>query len=161
MTLNTSFMPVPNTLADALMRSRLSGGQWRVFMWTLRNTRGWNRDSTAFTWYRVAKEIGMNRSSTLRAARVLIEASLLSVKNGHLSIETDPARWSKAVHTGTGATTPHNWCSAAPVCRRAIDMSNGVKKKERNTTKKERESAYNRAGAARPIPGKYARVSES
>ena len=157
---NKSFMQVPNALADALIRSGLSAGQWRVFLWTLRHTLGWNRDSTTFTWYRVAKETRMNRSSALRAARLLMEGCLLSMKDGRLVAETDPARWCQAVHSGTRAPAHRKRCTDAPLFRRAIDMFNDVKKKERNTSKKERAPVYHPAGAARPASGKYAHLSE-
>ena len=161
MQVNESFIPVPNALAEALMSSKLSGGQCRLILWVLRNTLGWNRDSTRFTWYRIAKELGMNRSTTLRAARELIEFSVLLVKDAKLSMEPEPERWSNAVQGRNGASVHRKRCARAPIFRRPIDMFNVVKKKERNTTKKEKSPVYHAAGAARPIKGKYAQLSES
>ena len=161
MDLNESFMPVPNALVKALMRSTLSGGQCRLILWVLRNTLGWNRESTRFTWYRIAKDLGMNRSTTLRAARQLIEYSVLRIKDGQLSMEPDPALWSKAVHARNGASVRRARCVHAPLFRRPIDMFNVVKKKERNTTKKDKSPDDHPAGAARPINGKYAELSEN
>lgn len=163
MTLNKSFMPVRNALIDALMRTRLTAGQWRVFVWVLRHTLGWNRDSTPFTWYRVAREIGMNRSCVLRAARSLIHAGLLLVKDGHLSAQTDPTQWDKALHPSTGARPHLKRCAPAPLIRRPIDMFIDIKKKERSIEKERREkrTETQHPGAARPIAGKYAHLTEA
>jgi len=156
---NNSFMRVSNTLADALMRSRLTACQWCVLFWALRHTLGWNRHSAPFTWYRVAKEIGMNRSSALRAGRLLVRAGLLSLEDQRLRVQTDPTCWSKALRRCTSAVAQRKRCGGATLFRRTIDMSKDFKKKERSIKKE--KSATQHPGAARPISGKYAHLTEA
>jgi len=55
------FLRISNTLLEALLKLDLTGTQWGVLMWTLRNTIGWNRDTTHFSWYRIAKDLSMDR----------------------------------------------------------------------------------------------------
>lgn len=154
--LNHSFMPLPNALTDALLRSRLSGGQWRLVMWALRNTLGWNRPSTPFTWYRIADALGVDRSGVLRSARSLIKQRLITAENGCLAVEVDPQIWRKAMTDVTGEVRHRKRCRPSPVFRRAIERFNGIKKEKRK-----KDAAPNAAGAARPIPDKYQHVSES
>jgi phage replication O-like protein O len=159
MTLHKSFMPVPNALAEALMRSPLTTSQWRVFVWALRRTLGWNRESTPFTWYRVANEIGLNRSCVSRAARFLVHERLVSVNDGRLRVQTDPTLWANALHRSMGARTIRKRCAGATLFRRPIDMVIDIKKKQRSIKKARRTARL--AGAARPISGKYAHLTEA
>jgi phage replication O-like protein O len=159
MNTNKSFMPVPNPLIEALFCLPLTGSQWRVLLWALRHTLGWNRDSTPFTWYRVAKETGMNRSTALRAARPLFETGLLSSNHARLSIQTDPTQWRKALHRSTRVYAQRKRCAHATLFRGAIDMVKDSKKKERS--KKEKRVGSGIAGAAQPIAGKYAHLAEA
>ena len=161
MSLNESFMPLPNALADALIRLRLSGSQWRLIFWTLRNTLGWNRESTKFTWYQIAKELGIDRAGLLRAARPLLDRGLLVAENGRLRVQISTSQVPKPMTLVTGDAQQRNRCQVSPLFPRAIDMYNVVKTKEKNKTKKEKWPDSHPAGAARPIPGKYDRISES
>src|SRR4051794_627682 len=118
----TSFMPLPNALTEALLRSRLSGNQWRLIMWSLRNTLGWNRPSTPFSWYRIANELEADRTGVLRAARPLIQQQLLAIEQGRLRVELDPQVWRTAMPCVTGERRHRKRCPPSPVCRRTIDM---------------------------------------
>jgi len=158
---NDSFIRLPNALVEALLRLRLSGGQWRVLFWTLRRTLGWNRPATTFTWYQVAKELDLDRAGTLRAARSLLACRILFLENGRLCAQIDPTRWKEAMTTDMGDDRHRKRCQPSPVFRRAIDMFKDVKKKERNTRKKEEALISHPAGAARPIPGKYDQLSDA
>jgi len=102
----------------------------------------------------------MNRSTVLRAARFLIRTGLLSTKDGRLIVQTDPKQWQKALHRSTGAHTQRKRCAGATLFRRAIDMVIDIKKKERSN-KKEKREANGFAGAAQPIAGKYAHLTET
>lgn len=146
MRLTEPFTPIPNVLLDALIHSHLSRGQWQIVIWVIRNTLGWNRNTVAFSWYKIAKEVGMNRSSVMRAARRLHRSNLLIIKDASIAIQTDASVWEKAVHVHTGAATHKRRCTGAPFFRRAKDN-----KKERY---KDKERPYT-AGAAHPVPGKY------
>ena len=146
MRLTEPFTPIPNALLDALVWSRLSRGQWQIVVWVIRNTLGWNRKTVVFSWYQIAKEVGMDRSTVLRAARRLHRSHLLIIKDASIAIQADSEVWSKAVHAHTGAATHKRRCTSAPLFRRAKDN-----KKERY---KDKERRYP-AGAAHPVPGKY------
>ena len=146
MRLTEPFTPIPNSVLDALIRSRLSRGQWQIVIWVIRNTLGWNRKTVDFSWYQIAKEVGMDRSTVLRAARPLHGSHLLIIEDASIAIQADSEVWSKAGHAHTGATTHKRRCTSAPFFRRAKDN-----KKERY---KEKERRYT-AGAAHPVPGKY------
>src|SRR6266852_2836295 len=104
------FTPVPSEFLDALIRSRLSGGQWRIVCWTLRNTLGWHRASTRFTWYRIAREIKMDRTGVLRAAKCLLDSGLLVMEDGRLSVQTQSAPPPKTVTTRIGDARHRKRC---------------------------------------------------
>ena len=146
MRLTEPFTPIPNSVLDALIRSRLSRGQWQIVIWVIRNTLGWNRKTVGFSWYQIAKEVGMDRSTVLRAARRLHRSQLLIIKDASIAIETESELWRTTVHANTGAATHKRRCTHAPFFRRAKDN-----KKERY---KEKERCYS-AGAAHPVRGKY------
>jgi phage replication O-like protein O len=92
-----SFVRIPTSLLVALMRSRLSGCQWRVLLWVIRNTYGWNRPWATFTWYRLAKTLDMNRSCALRAGKTLLAAKILGVQSGQVGIQVDSGLWDKRI----------------------------------------------------------------
>ena len=89
------FLRISNTLLEALLKLDLTGTQWSIFMWTLRNTIGWNRDTTHFSWYRIAKDLSMDRGGIVRAGNSLLRAKVLCARGGGLGIEEDHRRWEK------------------------------------------------------------------
>src|SRR5207249_3483513 len=58
-----------------------------------RQTCGWNRGSTPFTWYRIAKELGINRPAVYRAGQALLAAGILLVQEKQLAVQTDHRLW--------------------------------------------------------------------
>ena len=146
MRLTEPFTPIPNAILDALIHAHLSRSQWQIVIWVIRNTLGWNRKTVAFSWYQIAKEVGMDRSTVLRAARRLHLAHVLIIKEASIAIQAESEVWRTAVHTRTGAATHKRRCTGAPFFRRAKDN-----KKERYKDKERRYSA----GAAHPVRGKY------
>jgi phage replication O-like protein O len=91
------FLRISNMLIEALMRARLSGAQWRVLLWVIRQTHGWNRRSTAFTWYQLAKDIALDRATTYRAGQGLIRAGIVILADGELEIQEDSQYWGNGV----------------------------------------------------------------
>jgi phage replication O-like protein O len=87
------FVRVPTTFLEAILQLRLNGTQWCIIFWVLRQTLGWNRQTAPFTWYRVAKELGLDRGGVVRAAHHLIRAGLVYQGAGEVGIQTDPAQW--------------------------------------------------------------------
>src|SRR5207249_3941976 len=91
------FIRVPTDFLEALLRARLSGAQLRIVLWVLRYTFGWNRQSTPFSWYRIAKELQMPRPAVYRAGKALAQSKVLVVQEGQLAIQTDYTAWNDAV----------------------------------------------------------------
>jgi len=194
-----SFVQIPTSLIDALMRSRLSGRQWRILLWVMRHTLGWHRAWTAFTWYRIAKALHMDRPGAFRAGRALLEANVLVVDEHELGLQMDSRLWDWRVfevETGgaeqlwmpevsvvqeqskplspdnaTVVTKQRKRCQETTLFRRAKDS----RKERLNIYKETRvghgslglcariENTEHRllAGAAKPIPRKYERLSQN
>jgi len=91
------FVQFPTELLDALLRARLNGAQWRVLLWVVRNTHGWNRRLTSFTWYQVAKDIALDRATAYRAGQALVRTGLLVLQQHQLGLQEDSENWSKGV----------------------------------------------------------------
>jgi hypothetical protein len=51
------FVRFPTRSMEAFLSLPLNGTQWRIVLWIIRNTLGWNRSSIPFRWYRLAKEL--------------------------------------------------------------------------------------------------------
>src|ERR1051326_1113404 len=82
------FVRLPTELLEALLRTRLSGAQWRIILWVVRQTYGWNRFSAPFTWYRIARDVGMSRPALYRARLGPLAERVLVVNEGRLVLET-------------------------------------------------------------------------
>jgi phage replication O-like protein O len=87
------FVRLSTELLEALLTSRLTGIQLRIILWVIRNTAGWNRTLTPFSWYRIAKKIGGDRAVVWRAGQKLLEAHVLFLEDGHLGIQNEEDRW--------------------------------------------------------------------
>src|SRR5258708_39571922 len=94
------FVRLPTILLEALWRLRLTGAQWRVLLWVLRYTEGWNRARTPFTWYRMAKELDLGRPATYRAGLTLLRAEILILSEGLLAIQREDRLWDRRVLGG-------------------------------------------------------------
>ena len=172
------FVRVPTAFLEALLRVPLSGGQWRILGWVIRQTWGWNREKTAFSWYRIARDVQVDRSALFRAGRHLVATGILSTGAGSVEIQSDPDLWDRhgfretrardrgSLLRDTAAGRPqttlpldHAGVAARPHTRgRGPSPSRRMKDRWKDTPKtyKDRD-----AGAARPIPGKYDRLSEN
>ena len=91
------FVRLSTDLLESLLRARLTGAQWRVLLWVIRYTDGWNRDWTSFTWYRMAKELGLNRAVTYRAGQALLKANILVSEEGRLAVQRAGDLWDAEV----------------------------------------------------------------
>lgn len=150
------FTPIPSRLLDALIRQRLSGGQWRIMGWTIRNTLGWRRVSARFSWYQMACELDMDRAGVLRAARGLLNGGLLIAEGKRLSLQIDPERWVQPVTKVIGDGRHRKRCRSSPILRRAIERCIDIKKINKERSQKPDSHP---SGAARPVPGKYGHLS--
>lgn len=92
------FVRVPTDLLEALLKERLSGTQFAILFWIIRQTFGWNRPTTPFSWYRVATDLVMDRGGVFRAGRALLRLGIVHVKSGEIGI-----RGSDTVNLGSAA----------------------------------------------------------
>src|SRR5712692_8752394 len=91
------FVRFPTELLEALIGARLSGTQFRILLWVVRGTYGWNRRSIPFTWYRIAKELFLDRPVTYRAGKTLLQTGVLLQEDHQLSIQNDSRMWDAIV----------------------------------------------------------------
>ncbi len=169
------FVRVPTGLLDALLRVQLSGSQWRVLFWVIRQTYGWNRNQTSFSWYRIAKELALDRGGVTRAGHKLLREKLLSLEDNQLRIERDTTRWqnpplapdqrepNRRVMTTVNADKCHRKamtgiianddkdhlkrCLPSPLCRGAKDSSKDKSKIYKNRQSQKDDDARHRMTA--------------
>lgn len=181
------FIRLPTKVFEEILSKRLSGAQWRIIFWVIRHTYGWNRPSAPFTWYRIAKDVGMSRPALYRSGQNLLARGILVVREGQLAIEiesvanrqlpipgldvaSEPRFPSPESNAPVAAKQPER-CRQATVFRRAKDSS-----KDRLKTYKDMRShrtavphrgdrdhteRRHLAGEAKPVPRKYDSVSEN
>jgi phage replication O-like protein O len=101
-----SFVRVPTSVVDALMRSRLSGSQWRVLLWVMRQTYGWHRARTPFTWYGLAKALAMDRAGAFRAGRALLQTGVLVLEGNQIGVQMDSGLWNRHLVTNSEPGQP-------------------------------------------------------
>lgn len=111
------FVRVPTSLLEALLRARLTGTQWRIVFWVIRNTHGWNRQSTSFTWYRIAQELGMDRAAVYRSGQSLLAVGILALRERELAVQVDTALWMGGVPNPTIVAARQLWMPAVNVAR--------------------------------------------
>jgi phage replication O-like protein O len=199
------FVRFSTPLLEALLAYHLTAVQLRIILWVLRNTDGWNRKLTPFSWYRIAKKLGSPRAVVWRAGQKLLQANVLLLEDGQLGIQKGDARWriprllpaaeDPRQLQFPGTDVPWEQRRRYLQTTQALPGSNagvtaGQRKRYQQVTlfrrdkeiSKERikkyiktgaatgvgwqpfQSAlseqYHPAGAARPIPGKYDRLSQ-
>jgi phage replication O-like protein O len=121
------FVRVPTELLEPLLLLPLRGTQWRVLFWVIRQSYGWNRQSTSFTWYRIAKELELNRAGVYRAGQALLAARLLVCDGGQLAVQTDPRLWNTDIFSVSRAARRQLWIPGLPVAweqRPALPVDN-------------------------------------
>ena len=111
------FLRISNALVEALFRARLSGAQWRVLLWVIRQTHGWNRRSTLFTWYRVAKDVAMDRATAYRSGQALLRAGVLILADAQLGIQEDSENWGGGVLSLQAVDARQLWMPGMDVVR--------------------------------------------
>lgn len=169
-----AFILVPTLLVEWLASLPLSGTEFRIALWVIRNTYGWHRGSVGFSWYGIAQALKMDRGGTVRAGRKLVTSAVLVFTevsgtakrrigfpgrfpppNAKISMSPVIAECDVGKHL--------NRCQPTSVLRRAKDSS---KDKNNNKTggkppqgeNRQAQISANRAGAAKPVPGKYRNV---
>jgi len=87
------FVRLPTELLEALLRARFNGTQWGIVCWVIRHALGWNRNTTPFTWYRIANDLGMDRGGVVRAGNRLLLAAVLNIEANQIGIQPDHRQW--------------------------------------------------------------------
>jgi phage replication O-like protein O len=111
------FVRFSTELLEALLRIRLTGIQWRVVLWVVRYTDGWNRVWTPFTWYRIAKELGLDRPATYRAGQALLQNKLLILSDGQMAVQRDDGLWDRDILGGRTGVPKQLWIPEVSVAR--------------------------------------------
>jgi phage replication O-like protein O len=164
------FVRVPTDLLEALLRKRLSGGQWSIIFWIIRQTFGWNRPTTSYSWYRIAVELAMDRGGVVRAGRQMLRRKILylegsdigvahpgiirhrtaTMRSGSMTNVSDDESHRKPM-TGIIANDDRrhrNRCQKSPVSRRAKDSTKDnlkTKRKSVLSSKRKRRGTDNQA----------------
>ena len=148
------FVRVPVAIFDRFLPRRLSGLEWRILLWTVRNTLGWDRTMAKFSWYRIAKRLSADRSGVARAGKRLVKTGVLVIQDGRvgLAMSADFCPPGTAV---LGDNEHRRRRRGATLFQRAIEKGT-----EMNQSKRPQTESHP-AGAARPVPGKYDTLSES
>lgn len=92
-----TFVRFPSDLMEALLGARLSGTSWRIVLWVVRQTYGWNRTGTRFSWYRIARELAMDRGGVVRSGNRLLRARVLCLRQGSLGVQEDCSLWDSRI----------------------------------------------------------------
>jgi phage replication O-like protein O len=191
------FVRLPTELLETMLYSKLTGVEARILLWVIRNTYGWNRKATSYSWYQIAKDLSLDRGGVVRAGNTLLRARALCTGQGRLGIQEDYGQWALLAAKsddagqlwmpGISADKRHrkpmtasiacddgghrNRCQESSVFRRAKDrckdkLKTYIKTGAANDValQRFRNGAFNehqhRAGAARPVPGKYDGLSQ-
>jgi phage replication O-like protein O len=171
MTESESFVRLPTKLLETLLLARLSGSEWGIVLWVIRQTYGWNRKTAPFSWYRIAKDLALDRGGVVRAGQRLVCSGILRIESGELRVLEPQAMTNVSVDKrhrkamteiiASDDECHRNRSEPSSLFRRAKDSS-----KDRLKTYKDRPWNHRRedretAGAAAPIPRKYERLSQN
>jgi DNA-directed RNA polymerase specialized sigma24 family protein len=82
-----AFVPVSVRLLQTLAQLRLSGTQWRILFKVLLDTAKHKRTEVPFTWYRMARDLSIDRSGLGRAGKDLLRRGLIAVHDGKIGLD--------------------------------------------------------------------------
>lgn len=91
------FVRLPTALLEELLLVRLTATEWRVLLLVIRHTFGWNRPSVRISWYRIARQLRLNRGTVYRAGQKLLAARILLLHATQLSVQTDSRTWANHI----------------------------------------------------------------
>ncbi len=122
------FVRLPTALLKALLRTRLSATQWRLIIWIVRQTLGWNRVWTPFSWYRIAKELNCDRAAVYRAGRSLLQHRLIVHRRRQLRVEWAEIAWDNREAASKTVAGEQLWMTREPTTkeqRKRLSLDNG------------------------------------
>ena len=128
------FVRLSTRLLEALLTFHLTGVQLRILLWVIRNTAGWNRKLTSFSWYQIAKKLGGNRVVVWRAGQRLLQANVLFLEDSQLGIQKDDAQWRIPRLASAGDGAQQLWMPGIDVAweqRQPLPGSNAFRSSER------------------------------
>lgn len=133
------YTAIANELLEEIIKARLPGNQLAVVLLVLRESYGWSRKHTMPMGYKtMSKKTGIPRASIQLALSVLVEARILTVKEGRWKLNKDYQDWLNGGQpTGPGGASPLAPKGASPLApggqptgySKAIDESNREKQK--------------------------------
>ena len=149
------FVKVYNIELDSLYKKPFTGIQLSIILWTIRNSRGWNRAYTLKAGVRtVAKEINSNSIGSVRLAlRVLVEYGVLKRDgNGGWALQEDISKWEVGGSKIDPGLKQTPGSKTDPVKGSKTDLGGGLKQTpfvdELKTTTKDRKTK--KAGTTAP-----------
>ncbi len=87
------FVRLSTELFEAILRAGFTGVQLHIVLWVVRNTYGWNRKLTTFSWYRIAKDLSLDRGGVVREGNRLLKEQVMVLINQQIGIQKDYDRW--------------------------------------------------------------------
>jgi|SRR5579872_3343637 len=81
------FISIAAGFLQAMAHKRLSGTQWRMILWVLRETSRRKRRTTPFTWSRIAQDLRQDRGDTWRAGKCLLRTKILFIQDGRIGLQ--------------------------------------------------------------------------
>lgn len=85
----STFLIFPSRFLQEIARIRLSGTEWRIVLWVTREVARRKQRTTPFTWYRIAKELSLDRGAAYRAGTRLLWAKLLFIQKKRMGLQRD------------------------------------------------------------------------
>ncbi len=86
------FVVISSRLLQAIATVRLSGTQWRILLWVLRETSRRKQRTVPFRWYHIARQLTLDRSNVHRAGQGLLRARLISIESGRIGLQRESRR---------------------------------------------------------------------
>lgn len=80
---------ISSQLLQTLVRKHLSGSQWRIVLWVIRETSRRKQRMTPFRWSRIAHDLRLDRGAACRAGRRLLGAKLLFIRDGRIGLRKE------------------------------------------------------------------------
>ena len=103
-----------NEILEAMMTDEEYNISARIIYWIFRNTYGWNRKSTNFSWAKIAREIGARREHVSRAGLRLIEKKRIFVDGEKIGFQKNHEKWEKRTIKGSPSRCAPSKTTTAP-----------------------------------------------
>jgi hypothetical protein len=81
------FVVFSSRLLRAAANIRLSGTQWRILLWVIRETARRKQKMAPFRWSEIAKELSLDRGDAWRAGRNLSRRKLVFIQNEKIGLQ--------------------------------------------------------------------------